>query len=244
MALTGKFVEMDVVLDKLYRNYPFFKNIDYQDVVEWTGEAVAEFGIKATLTEKTTIIQVEEYRGKLPCDMYEMHSGGVRYVDEEGNPGNTMINAADRFFMSNMKHDPHYDFSDEKWSYKLNDNYIFTKFEKGAVEISYRGFVTDDKDRPMIPDNEMVILGVVSHIAEKLAFTKYITKKFDERRYSHVLRKAKEDKAKALSEASIPSRDEQQAFVNMWVRMIPQFNSHAFGDRYTIERERLKNHSS
>lgn len=239
MSLSGKFVEMDVVLDKLYRNYPF-KQVDYQDVVEWTGEAIAEFGIKATLTEKTTIIQIEDYRGKLPCDLYGMHTGGIRYVDENGNPGNTMIPAGDRFFQSNMKSTAKYRFSDETWSYKLNADFIFTKFEEGAVEISYRGFVVDDKNRPMIPDNEMVILGVVSHIAERLAFSRYMSKKLDERRYTHVLRKAKEDKLKALSEASIPSRDEQQAIINQWVRMIPMFEPHSFGDRYTIERERLK----
>ena len=38
--------------------------------------------------------------------------------------------------------------------YRLNNNYIFTNFEEGSVEISYTAFVTDDDGYPMVPDDE------------------------------------------------------------------------------------------
>lgn len=237
MSLSGKFVSVDVVLDKLYRNYPF-QDIDFQDVVVWVGEGVAELGVRASLVEKTATVRIENHRGELPCDIYEMHTGGVR----DKRTLTPMVSRSDRFFHGEAKAQPLQPFSDRAWSYDLNDNFIFTQMEEGEVEISYRGFKTDEKGYPMIPDNETYILGVVGHVAERIAFKKFLSQKMDESRYQHVSIKARAAKGEAISEASIPSRDEQQAFINQWVRMLPSFNPHDYGDRNLIERERLKKH--
>jgi len=79
--VNGKFVSSKRVIDKLYQDFPHFDiGFPYSTLIEWIGSALSELKVPCYYVDKITdgnlslnhkpYIEIQDYRGKLPCDMY------------------------------------------------------------------------------------------------------------------------------------------------------------------------------
>lgn len=114
-----------------------------------------------------------------------------------------------------------------QYQYKIDNGYIYTNFETGFLELSYKGFVTDDHGFPMIPDDPKWIEAVRWSIIEFLDYKKWRVAEITDKVYQ----KSEQEKlfyiAAARSKADIPSLGKMESIKNMFLRSIIHVNEYS-----------------
>lgn len=117
------------------------------------------------------------------------------------------------------------------YSYKLDNNIIFTDFEEGYIEMAYTGIALDERGLPMIPDDEKLINALMWDIISNID---YITwRKNPSPQNKSIVNHSEQQRdwyvGQAQSKAKIPSIDELESIKNAWLRSIQDVNAHATG---------------
>lgn len=246
----GRFIKIDRVLENVYRDYGF-EDMDWMNAVEWAGECLDLIGAPRTYIEKSTDghedlghpepITIEDYRGKLPCDMYKLIQA-FRCIDGEWIPMRVSTdNSFISYFCSSTKDIQR----DSEYTYKLNKDHIFVNFEEGEVVLAYWANPTDERGYPMIPDNIKYVKACQSYIGLKMIQKKMIQGKqiapsviqFMEQEYYFNV-------AAADSSARIPTIDDMESWKNNFIRLYPNINSHRTAFRADGAQEKRFNNSS
>ena len=168
----GKYVDMDFILGKVYRDNGYDLELQYSDAIEWVAESIDLIGAVLQFEQKVTNgvdgmptpVEIHGYRGELPCDFHQ----GLAARDWERNiPLRYNTDAFSLGYIDpNFKHPSPTTMA----TYGLRDGFIFTSFEEGLVELSYWAFPTDEKGMPKIPDNTKVIEAVCAYIRMKIDY--------------------------------------------------------------------------
>ena len=66
-----RYVSIKEILDNLLDN-PLLQDLTLERVVNYAVRFIQKVGMPSIFLEKTEEIEIENYRGKLPCDFYEM----------------------------------------------------------------------------------------------------------------------------------------------------------------------------
>ena len=79
MALTGKYISIDRVMEGMFRDYGLTHELDWVDALEWVGEVMDLIAVPQQYLDKVTdgnldlnhpcAVGIKKYRGALPCDM-------------------------------------------------------------------------------------------------------------------------------------------------------------------------------
>lgn len=114
------------------------------------------------------------------------------------------------------------------FSYKLNNNIIFTDFKEGYIEMAYKGLSLDERGVPMIPDDEKLINALMWEI---IANIDWINWRKNPSPQNASIKNDSEQKrdwyvGQAQSKARIPSIDELEGIKNAWLRSIQDVNAH------------------
>lgn len=235
----GKYVGIETVLERVYRDYGFTDTLDWIDAIEWAGSCLDLMGVNLGYEEKVAgadnnspAITITNYRGELPCDLKSV----IQVREYTGKL--PMRATTDTFHMTNKSslREPNFG-QNSDYTYKLTGNYIFTSFEVGQVEMSYYAVPTDDYGRPLVPDDEKVIRCVQDYIADKLAFKAYLRGEMDERKYRTIEEKLLWSMPSATTRMRTPTIDEMESIKNSWVRLIPKINQHSAGFVYSGQQE-------
>lgn len=74
MALNGKTIGIKRIIESVIRDNGYTDyEINWNDVIEWAGDAIDLIGVPASYTEKTSCpINIVNYRGFLPCDLHKI----------------------------------------------------------------------------------------------------------------------------------------------------------------------------
>lgn len=244
MYNTGKLVSIKRVIEKVYRDYPF-TDIQWGDIIEWVAEGINLLGVAPSYIDKVSKpIVLTNGRGELPCDM--MYIKMVRDFDTQ----EILVRSFDQFHISN-----YYRCEDEQAAstedychplntYTTNDNFIFTSYDEGSLEIAYKAMPTDEEGLPMIPDDDKYIRAMVTYVAERIVSRLYWQDKMSEGK----LRKAEQDRDWAFGSAKdkmlIPDIDQMESFKNSLVRLIPNFSAHSSGFKFLSQPSQQRNHNS
>jgi hypothetical protein len=245
MYNTGKQVSIKMVLEKVYRDYGFNTDIAWADVIEWTAEAINLLGVAPSYTDKVSKkLELVNGRVELPCDI--MYIKMVRDFDT----GEPLIRSFDQFHLSN-----YFRCSDEQVAteedycevvntYTVNQNFLFTSYDEGNIEISYKAMPTDDDGLPTVPDNEKYIRYVKDYIAEKLAFKLFMQDKLAQHKLDRIEQKSCWSAGAAKNAMVIPDMDQMESWKNAWLRLIPNVNHHSASFKYLSQPSQQKNHNS
>lgn len=234
----GKYVTVHHVIEKIHRDYRFTYGIEDADILEDVYDAMSFIGVPQAYTRRITNgvepnpepITIENYRGELPIDLYQVE--GCRRV-EDNYP---MIETSSTFNNASIT-DPSDDdenltSTESMMSYFINDNYIFTSFEEGEVEMAYLAFPTDKDGLPHIPDIPHYIRAVAAYVAKQIGFRLYMEDKLSERK----LERLEQDWFFAVNSAKtkvlMPSYDQAEALKNQLVRMTQFSKHHAYAFRF------------
>lgn len=210
-------------------------------------------------------VAIIDYRGELPCDLVKVDQ--VR----DYNSKTPMIYSTDSFHknqtrpISNANPELAEDFGQEtlqfnsdlavatstfnggygtNLTYNLNNNFIFTNFQEGCVEIAYTAFPTDEKGLPLIPDDIKFIRACVCYIAEREAFKLWLTNRLDDSKYNKILQDRMYYIGAANTRGNMPNKDKMESMKNQWLRLVPNIHEHSSGFRYMNESGKLKIHNA
>jgi hypothetical protein len=229
--LSGRTVSIDLLIEQLYRNYGF-ENVDKSEVAEWIWESMGIIGTPYPYEDKIVELDTIEYRAALPINLYSV--GMVR----EKTTGIPLREMTDMFFKFGLSAyegtteieadtDPatgdHYDTiigpttSSEYYTFKTQGNWIYTGIETGTIEMSYKAIPIDIvTGLPTIPDNVRYIRGVVSFIAERMAFRMFMKDLITETKYNYILKDYLFNVGAAQSECILPDPSRMETMLNRW----------------------------
>lgn len=245
------YISIKQVLDNIL-DHPMLQNVTLDRAVSYAVELMRIVGCPDIFVERTAVIDINHYRGKLPDNFYEMIQvrthGNINdnYCHSDFNDNCTKRNkgnnyrifryTTDSFHMSKHKQDS-YDLT-----YKLQGNFIYTSIKEGKIEIAYRSFQTDCNGFPMLPDNSSFILALEYYIKKK-----YFTILFDMSKISQqVYNQACQDYAwyvgQAQSDLIRPSIDQMESITAMWNTLVPRMSDHsnAFVNSGSMEKINVK----
>lgn len=212
-------------------------------------------------------ILITDYRGQLPCDLVK-----VDQVREWCNKI-PMIEASDSFHIATTPCDVSESDSTElienfgqealsftsdlaqvgslnvndgctTLTYNLNNNYIFTNFESGQVEMAYTAFPTDNRGYPLIPDDIKFINACAAYVAEREGFKLWLVDDLVDRKYEKLVQERNYYIGAANTRGNMPSKDKMESLKNQWLRLVPRVNEHSSFFKYLPEQGKFITHNS
>ena len=242
MALNGKYIDITYIIERVYRDYGFDLEIKFDEVIEWVWDIIALIGAPEAYIDKITDgstgmpdpIVISDYRGELPKDLYAI------ILARDYDTKMPMICKSSSFVKdtqgSNVK--------ESQYTYTVNNNYIFTSFESGEVELNYKAFPTTALGMPMIPDDIKFVMATQAYIAERIGFRLWMQEKMTRDRYEKLDVERNWYIGAASTKARIPSMDEMEMIKNRYLRLRihPDFHDASF--MYSSEKERLILHNN
>jgi hypothetical protein len=126
--------------------------------------------------------------------------------------------------------------------YKLNNNYMFTNFKSGFVEMAYKALPIDDMGMPMIPDDMRFIKAVEWYLISRLDYKRYRSTRLpsDEKIFEHSDREASWYIGSARSKGLSPDVAKMESIKRMILRSIPKINEFNSGFKRADNQEQRK----
>ena len=208
------------------------RDIPFETAVEYAVDFISLMGTPAIYEEKTAIVQVNDWRGQLPCDFEKMIQVRAalgcqhnrKWMDCCHLWQTPVYRSSGHSFHMSKKH-PNAMWTGEL-TYKIQGMVIFTSTKDVDVEIAYRAFMVDDEGYPLLPDNASFLRGLENYI--KL---QWFTILFDEGKISHqVLFNTQQEytwaAGDAQSEFSRLNLDDAETLFNSFKTLLPRNNQH------------------
>ena len=203
MGLTSKYTTLDEIIERVQRDYGL--DVNDAEAAEWVWDAVGEIGVLTSFEEKITTINIEDYKGVLPIDLYgspknirdfETYVELRRTLDGYFRSDNKW-EAQDNQIIQTQDVDPLTDEPfyttvppatyPEYYTYKLQGNYIFIGYSTAVLEMVYDAFPVDETTGlPLISDDVKYIKAISAFIADKEGFRMMLKDELSERKYSWI----------------------------------------------------------
>lgn len=217
-------ISVKIILDKTLR-HPLMQDLSFETAVDYTVDFMRIVGVPRMFEEKTSVLEVEKYRAKLPDDYYQI----VQVRNKNGMP----IRSSSDTFMSEDKKS----LGD---TYKIQGGGIYTSIEDGEIEISYQAIATDEEGYPVIPDNSSFTRALELYIKKQ-----WFTILFDLGKISPaVLSNVQQEYAWAVGDCQTEfnrmSLDRAESFYNSWRTLILRDHQYVSGFRDNGSKQILK----
>lgn len=201
-----EYISIRQVLDDLLAD-DIMKELTLERAINYAIEFIKIVGMPNIFEEKTASIKINQQRGLLPCDFYEM-------IQVRNHKGPALIYSSGSF---NDKNDS---------TYKIQGNIIFTS-NNDDIEIAYKAIKVDDEGFPLIIDNGTFVRALELYIQKK-----WFTSLFNSGKIAqNVLQNIQQEYAWAVGAASSdlvrPSIDQMEALKNSWCTLLEKTRHHA-----------------
>lgn len=126
--------------------------------------------------------------------------------------------------------------------YKLNNNYMFTNFKSGFVEMAYKALPIDDMGMPMVPDEIRFIKAVEWYLISRLDYKRWRATGLpaDEKAFAHSDKEAAWYIGSARSKGLSPNVAMMESIKRMILRSIPKINEFKNGFKNANNSEQRK----
>jgi hypothetical protein len=221
-----KYISVRQILDDLLAD-DMMRGLSLERAVNYAAEFMQVVGMPPEFENKVEKVEIENWRGKLPCDLYEIvqvkDPKGFAYISAEGSFGN-------------RNHPEQY----PAFTYRVKGDIIFTSTKSIDLLVSYLAIPTDDYGFPLIPENAAYIRALELYIQKR-----YFTILFNSGKINqNVLANTQQEYAfyvgQAQSDLIRPSLDQMESIKNMWTTLIPKVHKHADGFKTVNNPEVLK----
>jgi len=220
--ISGKFIKIDEIVERLYDLYPFVKDVSKSDVANLAGEILGLLSSRGTLLEDTLELKIVEYRAELPSNL-------VQVVAVRDHCSLTPLTYTTDTFSYLVCDDSVNRFCTCPDTYRINPNFILTSFKEGTIDMSYKGFAVDEEGFPLIPDDESFKMAIEYYCAKRLGQKAYFSDNLSREKYTELKQEAAWYVAQARNKAEIPSVDLMEAMKNAKLRLITKINMHKQG---------------
>lgn len=214
-----EYISIRQIIDNLMDS-PLLQDLTLERAVNYAVRFIQIVGMPSIFEDKIAKIKIDNYRGQLPDDYYEIVQ--VRIVGSNNTYG-MLRYSTDSFHSSEDKVER------GDLTYKLQGNCIFTSIKEGTLEVAYRAIKTDEEGFPLIPAN-----GTFETALELFIKKKHLTIQFELGKIqSQVLQHIEQEYAWAVGQAQSdlvrPTIDQMQSFTNSWNTLIQRTNEHSTG---------------
>lgn len=233
----NKYVSIKQIMSDLL-DHPMLQGLTLERAINYAVHFIQIVGVPNEFVEKTALIEIQNYRGLLPCDFYDMIQ--VRTHKEHDHCPRVFRYTTDSFHLSPDKGHEHKYLTDWDLTYKLQNRVIFTSLKEGTIEISYHAFMVDKEGYPLIPENSSFIQALELYIKKKV-----FTVLFDQGKISPaVLQNTQQEYAwyvgQAQRDLSMPTIDQMESISNMWCQLLQRNNEHSKGMKPLGRREYIR----
>lgn len=227
--LNSKFVSINRVIERVFKSGLNPEFIDFNDLVEYVGEAIRLIGVPYAHIKKITNgegsmpdpITIADYRGTLPTDI--VHLDSVR----EHTTHSPMLYITGSFPATYESSNSLSVSASNMLGYYVQGDYIFTNIETGEVELSYTAFQLDSDGFPQIPDEERYIKAVVAYCNSEIARRLWVSDKITRDKFQMFEQEWLFYVKSAGTKAHMPNLDRMESFKNQMVRLLTNANHHA-----------------
>ena len=230
------YISIKQVLDDLL-DHPLLQDLSFERAVNYVVHFIQIVGVPNEFEEKTALVNIENYRGCLPCDYYDMIQ--VRTYKEGEYCPKVFRYASDSFHYSSKK-EPNGNSDNGDLTYKLQNNAIYTSLKEGVIEVAYHAIKVDNEGYPMIPENSSFIQALELYIKKKV-----FTILFDQGKINNaVLQNTQQEYAwyvgQAQRDLNMPTIDQMESISNMWTQLLQRTNEHSKGMKSLGKREFIR----
>lgn len=229
-----RYISIKQILDDIL-DHPLLKDISFERAVNYTVHFLRIVGCPRIFEEKTTLVEIENYRGMIPCDLNDIIQ--VRTYHNCNRKNYKVFRySTDNFHLSKNKQDS-FDLT-----YKTQGNVIFTSIKEGIIEIAYNAFAVDQDGYPLIPDNSTFIRALELYIKKQYFTVLFDLGKVSQAVYQNVCQEYAWAVGAAQSDLIRPTIDQMESITNMLNTLIPRVSEHRSGFVNLGTRELIKNH--
>jgi hypothetical protein len=224
-----------IQLDSNFNIITFKPMIESQDLFYQSPTVVEEF--VTSVKDHTLALTTTSLNIKLDLVQSELDSLNTQAaIDGLEDIVGDIKQAESRVVTSNSAH------ADFFPKYKLNNDYIFTNFKEGFVEMSYKALPVDSNGMPMVPDNIRFIKAVEWYLISRIDYKRWRTTRnpSDQKIWEHSDRESLWYLQSARTAAHMPSLDKMESIKRMLMRSIPKINMHADGWKSASTQEQRK----
>jgi hypothetical protein len=229
--LNGRTVSLDLIIEHLIQDYGF-ETVNKAEVAEWVWRSMEIIGTPYPYEDIPVELEIVDYRAKLPVNLYSI---GMVRDKITGIPLREMTNMFNKFGDSvyegvtevEVDTDPATgtvystivgpDASSEYYTFKTQGNFIYFGMETGTIEMQYKAIPIDVvSGMPTIPDNAKYIRGVVSFIAERMAFRMYLKDMLSKDKFETIRQDYFFNVGAAQSVCNLPDASRMETLINRW----------------------------
>lgn len=228
-----KTISMNDFIFRIYEN-PILQNISRNTIILHVKSVVKMLNIPAILEEKRAILNVINYRVKVPSDVYMIKS--VMAPNVAGKNKRLISSQDDRIQMQHEYRDKFLSAA----QYKHVGDFIYADFESGEIEIIYTAYTVDNEGLPLIPDVESLILAMENYIKVRHFTVAVETGNMA----AHILDRAEMQyewyMAQAHNELYTPTPEETESLSNAIMTLLPRTMEHDSNFKFAGVPEVLK----
>ena len=261
------YMSLSVIADKLLR-HPMMAGIAYEAIIDYAIDFMRIVQCGGFFEDRCTIVKIENYKGLLPQDYFEVNQIRLASSKIEANvleedygindngdtvPLGTYHNKLDEY--GNEIYDipsyiegPVFKYASNTFSlpntndlvYKIQGNYIFTSIKEGMIEIAYKAIILDEEGYPMIPDNSKFSRALQAYIKKEWFTILFDMGKIQGAIFQNVQQEYAWAVGACETEYQKMTLDKAESFYNSWRTLIPRTNEHYRGFASNNRRSNLK----
>lgn len=214
-----KFTSIQEIISKVYRDLSLEDESKWEDMIEWSAEALEQIGAFAQYVHKAEAIEVSSFRATLPCDLHKLL--GIEYN------GEALQKLTGNYDTANRTNDQEQLLKSTSFNgYTINGSWFNFNFESGTVNVAYIGIPTDSDGFPLIPDNISYKEAIEKYIVMKMRYPDFIMERINPNTWDTIKNDWHWYCSQARGKANMPNADQMEAIKNMWNRLKPMMNEH------------------
>ena len=218
-----QYINLREILSRVL-DHPMLQDVNLESAITYSLDFIRKMGLPEVYLEKKATIEIENYRGKLPCDLIIVNQ------DRDHNTHVCLRSMTDNFneLPSRAISQP---------SFKTQGQIIYTSFCEGCIDVSYKAINTDEDGLPMLPENPVFLDALESYIKMKRFRILFDQQKIPMNIYQ-IAKAEYTDAARACHGMfATPSESEMESITSMMHQLIPRLNEFQSGFKNIGDKE-------
>lgn len=203
MIRVNKRISIKEILHRITR-HPLLRNVSLEDAIYYASDFIEIFGMPNMFEDKIDSINVKNHRAELPC--------GTISVKQVKHKNKVMTSTIDNFERED----------NNKLTFKVNGNFIFTSLKEGVIDIAYRVMPIDENGFPLILESPVFMRALSAYIKKEVFTILFDTGKINYNIYESACTEYGKAAAALHSECLMPSESEMETITNMMHALIPK----------------------
>jgi hypothetical protein len=230
-----KKISVKNIISKVYRDLQLTEEVNWQDMIEWCGEALEHIGAIGQTKRKVCELTVADYKTVIPCDFLEMEqivyrgaplrkaTSTLGNLTTPSNPSATDQTSVAAINSSTLE-DPYYT---NPATFTIDPVYIKTSFRDGTITLAYTAFPVDDEGFPEVPDDISYREALFAYIVKKLKYIDFLDGRINITQYRLIERNWEFYCKQAAAKMQMPNIEQLENLKNWSLRLLPNINDYS-----------------